>query len=394
MTKMHTWSPQQAAALAAVSAWLKSGSEPCFYLAGYAGSGKTSLAKHFAEEVSNVVYAAFTGKAASVMRSKGCREATTIHRLIYESSHKSSRKLKELQKKLETAPEGERGAIRIKIAAEIRELKQPAFKLNREADVRNASLIIIDECSMVGEQMGKDLLSFKVPVLVLGDPAQLPPVFGTGFFTSRTPDVMLTEVHRQAQESGILQLATKARRGAALPYGDYGNARVVKHGTMDPQEIIEFDQVLVGTNKSRHGTNLRIRQLRGMESAFPLDGDRLVCLRNNHDLGLLNGEIYSCVGNSRCFDDELVTMSVESCGSAQSVDAWQAPFTQVKSDRFSHDKDVQEFTYGYALTVHKSQGSEWDRVVVFDESRFFRANAQKHLYTAITRAAKELVIVR
>ena len=73
---------------------------------------------------------------------------------------------------------------------------------------------MIDECSMVDAELGRDLMSFDVPVLVLGDPAQLPPIQGGGFFTEAEPDAMLTEVHRQAQDDPIVRLSMEVREGA------------------------------------------------------------------------------------------------------------------------------------------------------------------------------------
>src|SRR5882757_10072335 len=169
---MTAFSPQQDAALRAVAEWLKAkpgrGNTPAvFRLFGYAGTGKTTLARHLAEGVEgNVVFAAFTGKAALVMRARGCVDARTIHSLIYRP--------KEI------------------------ESEEPSFVLNDDSEAAQAKLIIVDECSMVDEELGRDLLSFGRPVLVLGDPAQLPPVKGGGFFTEAEPDFMLMEVHRQA----------------------------------------------------------------------------------------------------------------------------------------------------------------------------------------------------
>jgi exodeoxyribonuclease-5 len=179
------WSPQQESALGAVRSWLKAGDRPVFRLFGYAGTGKTTLARHIAESVGgNVVYAAFTGKAAHVMRGKGCTDAGTIHSLIYRMRG-----------------EDETG---------------PSFTLNRESTAAKAAIIIIDECSMVDEEIGRDLLTFGKPVLVLGDPAQLPPVAGGGFFTAAEPDVMLTEVHRQAADDPIIRLSMTVREGGTL----------------------------------------------------------------------------------------------------------------------------------------------------------------------------------
>jgi exodeoxyribonuclease-5 len=167
---MPIFTPYQDAALTAASAWLKTarGRASIFRLFGYAGTGKTTLARHLAESIDGkVLFAAFTGKAASVMRSKGCQGATTIHSLIYKARDSGR--------------------------------ETPTFDLWDEAPASKAKLIIIDECSMVDAELARDLMSFGVPLLVLGDPAQLPPIQGGGFFTSTKPDAMLTEVHRQAR---------------------------------------------------------------------------------------------------------------------------------------------------------------------------------------------------
>ena len=395
----HTWSPQQSTALDKVAAWMDNRDKPFFYLAGYAGTGKTTLAKHFAAGVAGrVVYGSFTGKAASVMRSKGCEGATTIHRLIYNPSSKGAAKLRELRTKLD-AMEDKEGrealALRLKIQAEVARLKQPGWDLNESASIRDAELVIIDECSMVTGKMADDLLSFGVPVLVLGDPAQLPPVGGGGFFTNGKPDFMLTEVHRQARESGILRLATEIREGKGIDYCDYGDARVIRRGELNPDDVPGYDQVIVGRNKTRHATNRRVRELLGHTRDLPVTGDRLLCLRNNHDLGLLNGEIYYAAGDARdMIETVALQIEPEGGGRAQWVDAWKAPLLGQELEHYDSGNDTQEFGYGYVLTCHKAQGSQYGKVIVFDESHIFRADAARWLYTAATRAADQLVIVR
>lgn len=392
------WSPQQETALTRVSEWLAERRQPFFYLAGYAGTGKTTLAKHFAEDAGSVLFGSFTGKAAAVMRSKGCRDATTIHRLIYRSRGKGSARLKELQRDYMTAlsfdETSKAEALRIQIAAEVRELKKPSFRLNLDSDVRHADLVIIDECSMVSGRMADDLLYFGTPVLVLGDPAQLPPVADGGFFTAGDPDYMLTEVHRQARESAILRLATNVREGRPLDYCNFPDAQVILKGDLDPDHVPSYDQVLVGRNKTRRATNARMRELLGYTDDIPQPGEKLVCLRNNHDLGLLNGETWGVL-DSAALDAEQVGLTIENNdGEALHVEVWRAPFEGRDLLRWDHDREVQEFDYGYVLTAHKAQGSQWPRVIVFDESQVFRANAQSWLYTAITRASKYLTVIK
>ena len=196
------WSREQAEAVDQVGRWLKQGEPQVFRLFGYAGVGKTTLARHIAEGArGETAFAAFTGKAALVMRSKGCAGATTIHALIYRAS------------------EGAEGA--------------PTFTLNADGPASKAGLIVIDECSMVDGELARDLLSFGKPILVLGDPFQLPPVKGGGFFTDGAPDVMLTQIHRQAQDNPIIRLSEVVRSGGELGLGDYGETRVIRRAAIE-----------------------------------------------------------------------------------------------------------------------------------------------------------------
>src|SRR4029453_17373579 len=110
---------------------------------------------------------------------------------------------------------------------------------------------VIDECSMVDAELGRDLLSFDCPLLVLGDPAQLPPVAGGGFFTEAEPDAMLTEVHRQARGDPIVRLSMEIRAGRSLAPGQYGESAIVTRATLDRERVLQADQVLVGRNVTR-----------------------------------------------------------------------------------------------------------------------------------------------
>ena len=408
-----SWSPQQDAALRAVDAWIRDPSAPQVYrLFGYAGTGKTTMARHLAEGVDGVtLFGAYTGKAAHVLRQKGCSGASTIHSLIYVSRDKGQAHLKKLEAEYAAAYAELKGeaaededvstnrvmqTLRQKIDEERERLSQPTFTLNRDSEVQRAELVVIDECSMVDGQMGQDLLSFGTKVLVLGDPAQLPPVRGAGFFTENVePDTMLTEIHRQARDNPIIHLATLAREGARLDDGDYGESQVTGR-KLNPDEVLAFDQVLVGRNKTRHACDRRIRALLGHEEGLPVKDDRLVCLRNNHDVGLLNGAIWYCEefgGNGG--DTCILTIRPENQEFTIVVEAHVHHFLGREGQlNWWERNDAQEFDYGYALTCHKAQGSQWDETLIFDESYCFRKDRHRWLYTAITRAAERVVIAR
>src|SRR5215470_6130826 len=364
---MPIFTPHQDAALMAASAWLKTarGRASIFRLFGYAGTGKTTLAKHLAESIDGkVLFAAFTGKAACVMRSKGCHGATTIHSLIYRARDSGQ--------------------------------ETPTFELWDEAPASKAKLIIIDECSMVDDELARDLMSFGVPLLVLGDPAQLPPIQGGGFFTDAKPDAMLTEVHRQAQDDPIVRLSMEIRAGNALVQGRYGETEVVRRSALDPKRVLDADQVLVGRNVTRRAYNARLRMRRGFADALPMTGDKLVCLRNNRRKGLFNGGLWVVKERSAARANTLGLRLTpdEGVGRGVKVTVRRECFTGGIEDLdWTQRKRYDEFDYGYVLTVHKAQGSQWDDVVLFDESFAFPDSRARWLYTGITRAARRLTIV-
>ena len=361
------WSREQQSALDRVGQWLRAGEPQVFRLFGYAGVGKTTLARHIAEgSQGEAAFAAFTGKAALVMRSKGCVGATTIHALIYRAS------------------EDDDGA--------------PKFKLNHDGPASRAGLIVIDECSMVDTELGRDLLSFGKPILVLGDPAQLPPVKGGGFFTEVEPDIMLTEIHRQAQDDPIIRLSEQVRSGGKLAYGQYGESRVIRRDEIEPGAVTGVDQVLVGLNRTRRLYNGRMRELLGIKEALPVAGDRLVCLRNDRAKGLINGGLWR-VDTLQAMRKDFVRMTLKPEDGAGRASAKVAVLRQFFEGGeaeipFPQRRESDEFDFGYALTVHKAQGSQWDDVMLFDESYAFGEHRNRWLYTGLTRAAKRLTIVR
>ena len=372
-----SWSPQQEQAIKAVRAWINDKTAPqVFRLFGYAGSGKTTLARELAKEVRGVVlFAAFTGKASLVLSAKGCDGARTIHSLIY---------------KPET---DEKTGI-------------TTFKINRDSAVAYASLIVVDEVSMVGEDLALDLLGFGTKILVLGDPAQLPPVKGEGYFINASPDFMLTEVHRQAQDNPIIRMSMDVREGRGLTVGQYGDSLVARRADIDKETlrgwIMAADQALCGLNRTRQTFNDRIRALKGLNGDeapyLPVAGDKLVCLKNNRNKGLMNGGLWEVTKTGLGISCQTVEMRVKSLDNPviahQDVSTPIQFFVGTEKEMDWRDlRRADQFTYGYTLTVHKSQGSQWDNVLLFDESSVFRDDAKKHLYTGITRAAEQIKVL-
>jgi ATP-dependent exoDNAse (exonuclease V) alpha subunit len=415
---------QQRACLDGIGPWMNSpGGPQVKKIFGYAGTGKTTLAKYLRQLAKKRwLFAAYTGKAAHVLRQKGCEGAATIHSLIYRPAGESKAgELLIIERRIndivynDKRPEGEPMT-----ADEVREVErlqgirtklmvdnQPRFALWDLSQLAEPDVggIIVDEVSMVDRDLARDLESFGKKILVLGDPAQLPPVGSGGYYTSSEPDYMLTEVHRQAKESGILQLATLVREGARAEPGSYGNdCEVLRRSDVARENvariILSADQVLCGMNKTRHAMNRRHRELMGRDSQTPLETDRLVCLKNYRTHGLFNGSQWTVVRTSSVdigsMTGDLTLSSDDGIAvEPQTFPCWLHHMLgrseELETMGFDR-RDFCEFDWSYALTVHKAQGSQWPNVAVWDESGAFRSGQQKWLYTAVTRASSRLTV--
>ena len=395
------FSPEQYDALQFIDAWFnctKSFGPKTFYLAGYAGTGKTTIAKEIAKGRGQVCFAAFTGKAASVLAEKSCPNAMTIHRLIYKPKGSTNgADISMLQEKVH------KGIASEDDKTELRELMKTdgvSFETQEEAPILEADLVIIDECSMISQKMGEDLESFGIPILYLGDPGQLPPVFGASHLKKRRPDYQLREIHRQAKESQIIRLATQMRKGNfdALRYGEYGDVSILHKADLDWDLCFEAGQIIAGYNTTRRRMNKVARKRKGYTHVLPEAGDKLICVKNDHDKRLLNG--VTCVATH---DSERMDMvaTIYARYEGRPIDDFcdPGPFEEHYGERHSFpsmQSGLTSFDYGYAITCHKSQGSQWDHVVLCDD-RLQATNydfRKKWLYTAVTRAAKCITIYR
>jgi exodeoxyribonuclease-5 len=276
---------------------------------------------------------------------------------------------------------------------EFEQANAPKFSLKET--IGDIDLIIIDEVSMVSEAMGNDLLSFDKKILVLGDPAQLPPIEGAGFFTSQEPDVLLTEIHRQAQGNPIIAMATLVRQGHRLKKGSYGSSQCIDR-RLDNRDPRDFEQLIVGTNRTRKTWNTRYRDLLGFMSSSPEQGEKVICLKNNKEKGLLNGTQWRVKQG----EDRGYAVAME-------LFPWDDPYdpskegliveahqfdTDYKALQWYERARAEEFDFGYAITCHKSQGSQWKSGYIADESFIFRENSNKWLYTALTRFEDKVVV--
>ena len=416
-----------------------------FRLFGPAGTGKTTMARAIPEALGlrNVAYGAYTGKAVHVLRGKGCQPASTIHSAIYmptqdaearaalSAARAESAEL-EAQDKImsEFAAEDPalagaflvqsgwadllefRGAldeVREKVESLEAQCRQVAWEWNESSAWASLDLIILDEVSMVDAKLAADIERYNVPILVLGDPAQLPPVEGGGYYTDATPDHLLTEIHRQALESQPLRLATAIRTSTGASLGlssaDYSPASLAA--------AMQHDQVLCWTNKRRWIVINAIRTKLGRTPGVPEAGDRIMCLTNNKDLAVFNGaqfHVLDVVANSGL--GPTLRVRGEDDGHERDIpcfsDGFRSREAQDAAKRSGAGRSGQRMlaTFANAITVHKAQGSEWPSVYVVDETPAMISmtakregaeqawsDARRWLYTACSRASESVTIV-
>lgn len=382
-------SKDQNLALQTLLKWFDSKDKPFITLGGYAGTGKTTLISILRNELHkknknlSVTFCSYTGKATRVLRNKIVESTAlfpqdnigTIHSLIY--------------------------------SPELND-KEEIIGWTKKKDIEY-DLIIVDEASMVDSSIWNDLLSYKIPIIAVGDHGQLPPIKGN-FNLVENPEIRLEEIHRQAKENPIINLSIMARENGIIPIGDYGyNVIKLARGSSDSQEIIgellqnfkEDTLILCGYNTTRIKLNKYIRQTIGFESLNPESRDRVICLRNNHAKEIFNGMLGTIKSITREEGDPFysakIQMDAEEGIYSGNISVEQ--FNNSESLNFTQKRGSQEnmdlFDFGYALTVHKAQGSQSKRVVLFEE-RFKQMDEEmwkRWLYTAITRAESELFIV-
>lgn len=374
-----------------------------FYLGGYAGTGKTTLLQEIINRLSEPpICLAPTGKAASVLQRKlKNATVTTIHKALYKPIMPNIAQLESLEAHLAANP----GAVELIEA--VREEKRRladlkiSFMDNEMKEIKPGDVVMIDEASMVTGKMVEDLRATRAIVIFVGDPGQLPPVGDAGYFMTQKPDAMLSEIQRQALDNPIIAMSMRVRNGERIEH-NIENNHIIKHcKTGYPiTELSAADQVLTGMNFTRRRLNRAVRRVRGFEGKFPLEGEKLICLKNQYARGgwVVNGMQCLAASNLEVTNEGTLKLDVLYEGQLlHGLDCYHYPFEAHYDDRAEEDpwaarSKLSEFDYGYAITVHKSQGSEWDRVVLVDDEmkcgdREFR---KRWLYTAVTRAKEHL----
>lgn len=353
---------QQTEAFNQIMEWFKS-RDQVFALAGYAGTGKTTLAKHIAASLGStrVVFCAYTGKAAKVLREKGCPNAGTIHSFLYSYLYRD-------------------------------EAGKPVFGYDPKSILDAAGLIVVDEYSMLSQKIYDDLLATGCKVLFLGDPFQLPPIGKDKIHIK--PNYFLDEVHRQALESEVLRAANDVRLGKTLKHSEFGDFIYQPKSLISIETYLTASQVIVGYNETRRAFNQNFRRKLGFEQDDVFQkGEKLICLNNNKRNGLLNGMIGECTAFQENHDYFVVNFECDGV-KFQDLKVWKGDILGWDTAKYDFRSGLDRFDYGYAITCHKSQGSEFEDVVIYNEPiGKTHEEKQRWIYTAITRAKTRATLV-
>ena len=369
-------------------------------ISGYAGTGKSTLVKFIVAALPNinpdedVIYTSFTGKATQVLQKKGNKNVSTLHKLLFESIPK---------------PDG-------------------TF-FRKPVEFIPYKIVIVDECSMVPKELLQRLIKYNVHIICLGDPGQLPPINkNEDNHLLDHPHVFLDEIMRQEAESEIINLTMDIRAGKPLTRYQGKEVQVLNKDELTTGMLLWADQIICAKNETRIALNNQMRDLLG-KSGGPQDGDKVICLKNNWDIYSVNDNplVNGTIGYLKDSFSTYINLprQITSDGQPKKIDIltanfisdteedygilnmdkqlittgvpgldWKTSYKMGRNWRFQ-DKIPDQFTYGYAITCHKSQGSEWDNVLVIEEGFPFEKEEHKQwLYTAATRAAKKLVIIK
>ena len=374
--------------------WWHGSTKQTFEISGGPGTGKTFTIKYFIDRLGlsyeNVLFVAFMGKAASQMSRHGL-PAKTIHSAIYEYKEKMAR--------------DENGKIILKSNGKPKLV--PYFEL-RDHISKKIKLIVVDEAAMVEEKMAIDLLSFGIPVIALGDLNQLPPVFGNPYFL-KEPDVILTQIMRQAEGNPIVWLSQQILANRPLRYGVYGNSSVISKKDITEFHFRKADIVITGTNRLRYNINQYCREeIKGIKKLeYPHIGEKVICRKNNwsqcigDNIYLTNGltgfvdNIYKDSYNSRTMRMDFrpdFTKKVFKNVEFDYNHMYAIPGQDNPENKYGFLYDKME--YAYAITCHSSQGSEFPTVLYMHEDFMINAEDNKRLmYTAVTRASDSITIL-
>ena len=405
-----TYSEDQIIALdGLVEKWrnMKSGIDKSKFtsLSGFAGMGKTFIMSPFAkrlyQEGESIAFCALCGKAVSVLKNKLIKadalssksDVSTIHSLIYRPIVNSKGKITGWKRR----------------------------------DKLEFGTIIIDEGSMVNKPIFKDLLKYHVVIIVIGDAGQLEAI-GEQIDLVKDADFKLTTIHRQALESAIIKLSLNVRLNGKIDRGKYSKDVLKVSNIFDPivPKLIDrfalncannFNSIILcGMHFTRVKLNNIVRRKLEYSGKIPMIGEKVICQKNNKDSEIFNG-MQGRVKEIIRKDDNFIEMNVILDEPGERVYRTYAPIQLfglakyddvdefINTDEFKQnaknfgidlgEEKIDQWDFGYALTVHRAQGSEFKNVLLIEERNKFQSdeNWKKWLYTAVTRSSKKLAII-
>jgi len=365
-------------------------------LGGYAGTGKSTIQRFIRDRLGDetvVGFVSLTGKAVNVMDKKlrGCLRQkdslSTLHSFMYhpiidDYDNVTGWELKLMAKDFD----------------------------NTNPDLAPyVDVFINDEASMTGRDLFKDLSSYNKPMIFIGDHAQLPPISGE-LNLMENPELRLEKVHRHSEENPILYLATKARAGKLIPFESF-SSKVKKLTRVEAQKDDRINElledrtnntcVLTPYNNTRVNINRLVRKRYDLNRDSPAVGDKIICLRNDRRSGIYNGMIGVILElkPSKMAPDLNYTMKIKADDRLYNnleVAKYHFNFNPKTDPKPAFTNlDYRDlgtlWDYGYAMTTHKAQGSQFKSVIIWGEA--WPAIRNRWLYTAITRAQEELYII-
>jgi len=366
-------------------------------LGGLAGTGKTTLLSeltrtHHQLMRNRIAFVTFTGKASIVLRNK-------IEHLINETDFI--------------------GTIHSLLYVPIIDPKTKDVIGWSSKGALDYDLIIIDEASMVNNELWKDLISYEIPIIAVGDHGQLPPIGKTNFSLMSDPDFKLETIHRQAQDNPIIKLSQIARNEGYINQKIYGPG-VACLDWSDPiarKSLLAFksgqnSQILCGMNKTRVKLNQQIRSNLGFDRPEPFPNEKVICLKNNKNhFNIMNGQMgfltdvkmvsdnsYEIKVKMDGIDREVISLAPRKIfnmiNQGSIYDLLKDP--KIKADKLKCKYPIDFFDFGYAISVHKSQGSEWNKILLIEEYNSYQSedDCARWLYTAITRAKEKLLVIQ
>jgi exodeoxyribonuclease-5 len=379
-------SPDQVIAVERAVEWYNSPfakAEP-FYLRGPAGSGKTTVAAHILAAMATTTQAlAPTNRAAKILRNKGVHNAMTIHKVLFIPTPWCWTQNHTIDKSCEGKDSHQHG-VRF-------------FK--REDPPLGVRCFTIDEASMVGDRIARDIAMFKIPTLVIGDPYQLPPVGDAAGYTTDLPGVELDSMHRFDSLSDIGKLANIIRLSSGL---SEWKDKIPYVGFEDRDK---YDLILAWRNETRWQIINTLRSIRGLDLDTPQVGDRLLSVANCYEIGVLNADEFTVVGEPYP-STHLGAWNIPTQEKGV-IPAWKIGFRDFEGEKWAAQQSrhkgsaIAALTWSECMTVHKAQGGEWENVLVVDDLEWMDRTLRNEpgsvntwAYTAVTRASKQVDFIK